>query len=272
LFDLEKPELTQNLSVALGFTPTAIELRDQAYDAYYVFDQNSGQLFTARLDQPVPQPYISGVLAFASQKDTVAYVTAQDAAAGKVLVRLKIKNDPALTVKQLSAGTTYLLDMAVYENRLYVAAGATSENRLFLYRDPVGMLKARPKEPLAPIQILKVVGPNHLSFSINKRFVIAENADKFAVYDIKTDRGYAYQSSVPLDAPQAFATWMDGFHLAYVSGGKTVVFDYDGTNLVTLSAASPNYMPLFDPNYRYLYTFDPQNALDRTALLTLEDL
>lgn len=272
LFDRERPDLSQNLSIALGFTPTEIELRDQAYDQYYAYDQNSGQLFTANLEKPTPQPYLSGVLAFASEKDTVVYVTAQDAAAGKALIRIKVKDDQPLTVKQVPAGTAYLLDMAIYEGKLYLTAGASSEDRVFFYRDPLGALKARPKEALAPIQILKVTAPNHVSFSANKRFAIAENGDKFAVYDIETDRGYAYQSGAPLDAPQVHATWMDGYRLCYISGGKVVVFDFDGTNVRSLSVASPNYLPIFDRNYRYLYTFNPQNALTRTALLTPEDL
>ncbi|HEU4984345.1 MAG TPA: PEGA domain-containing protein, partial [Nitrososphaera sp.] len=76
LFDRERPDLSRNLSVAMGFTPTDIELRDQAHDQYYVFDQNSGQVFTANLDQPTPQPLAGGVLAFSSEKDVVAYATA----------------------------------------------------------------------------------------------------------------------------------------------------------------------------------------------------
>lgn len=272
LFDRERPDLSQNLSVALGFTPTTVELRDQAFDQYYVYDQNSGQLFTANLDQPVPQPYLSGVLAFTSEKDTVVYVTAQNAPAGKALVRIKVKNESPLTIRQVPVGTPYVLDMAVYKGDLYLAAGASGEDRVFFYRDPIGTLKSRPKEPLTPIQILKVAAPNHVSFSANKRFVIAENGDKFAVYDAEEDRGYAYQSAAPLDAPQTHATWMDGFRLTYVSGGKVVVFDYDGTNVRTLPAAVPGHLPFFDRNYRYLYTFNPQSALTRTALLTPEDL
>ncbi|HEY5805953.1 MAG TPA: hypothetical protein VIS56_01030, partial [Candidatus Saccharimonadales bacterium] len=272
LFDREQPQLSQNLSVAFGFNPTVVELRGLAHDQYYLYDQASGQLFTASLKQPTPQPYLSGVLAFASEKDTVVYATAQDAEAGTVLIRAKAKDDAPVTIRQVPAGTNYLLDMAVYEDGLYLAAGAASENRVFLFKDPIGSLKDRPKEALVPVQILKVEAPNFVSFSKNQRFVIAENSDKFSVYDAETDRGYVYQSKAPLDAPQTHATWMDGFRLSYVSGGKVVVFDFDGTNLQSLSAASPNYAPVFDRDYRFLYTLDGQNALTSTALLTKEDL
>lgn len=272
LFDREKPELTQNLSVAFGFNPTAIELRDQAYDQYYLFDQNSGQLFTSTLKQPTPQVYKSGVLTFTSEKGVVAYVTAEGAPAGKVLVRALIKDDPPLTVRAVPVSATYLLDMAEYGGKLYLAAGASSENRVFLFKDPIGSLKERPKEALTPTQILKVPAPSYVSFSANKRFVITESGDKFSVYDIETDRGYVYQTNAPLDAPQAHAAWMDGFRLSYVSGGKVMVFDFDGTNKQTLSGAVPGHLPIFDRDYRYLYTLDAQNALVRTALLAKRDM
>lgn len=272
LLDRESPDLSRNLSVAFGFTPTTVELRDQAHDRYYLYDQSSGQLFTATLNEPTPQPYISKVLAFTSEKDTVAYVTTQDAEAGKALIRIKQNTDPAMTVRQVSVSPTYLLDIAAYEDALYLAAGASAEDRVFLFKDPIGSMRAAPKVSLAPIQILKVTAPSHVSFSANKRFVIVENGDKFAVYDAETDRGYAYQVPAVLDAPQAHATWMDGFRLSYVSAGKVVVFDFDGTNMRTLTAASPNHLPFFDRDYRFMYVLNGQNALTSTALLTPEDL
>lgn len=272
LFDREEPERSQNLTVALGFNPTVIELRDQVYDRYYLYDQASSQLFTASLREPTPQPYLSGVLAFTSEKDVVAYATAEGANEGEVLIRIKQADDPALTVRRVPANTSYLLDMAEYEGDFYLAAGAASEGRAFLFRDPLGSLRRAPNEPLVPVQILKVESPNHVSFSVNQRFVIIENGDKFAVYDIETDRGYAYQTGVLPDAPQTHAVWMDGFHLCYVSGGRLVVFDYDGTNVRTLSVASPNYRPAFARHYRYLYTINDQHALTATALRTPEDL
>jgi hypothetical protein len=272
LFDRESPALSRNMSVAFGFSPTSIELRDQAYDRYYLFDQNSAQVFTATLDQPTPQPLISGALAFTSEKDIVAYATAQDAPAGKVWFKVKDGDDEARNLRQAPAGSAYLLEMAEYEDDTYLAVGAAVENRAFLYRDPVGGLKETPDQPLAPVQILKAESPLHVSFSANKRFVIIQNGAKFSVYDAEEDRGYTYQVAAAPDIPTTRATWMDGFRLSYVSGGKTVVFDFDGTNLQSLTEAVASHVPVFDRDYRYLYTFTSQNALTRTALLIEEDL
>jgi hypothetical protein len=236
-----------------------------------LFDQSNSQLFTATLHEPTPRPYVGGVLAFTSENDIVAYITAQDADAGKVALRLKQGDGASVAVRQMPANTTYVLDMAQYSGDLYLAVGAASEDRVFVFHDPLGMLHKAPDDPLVPVQILKVASPSDVSFSANKRFVITENSDKFSVYDIETDRGYAYQVAAVPDTPQVHAEWMDGFRLMFVSGGKLVVFDYDGTNLRTLSSANPNYLPAFDNDYRYLYTID-QSTLTSTPLLTPADL
>jgi hypothetical protein len=272
MFDREEPEASQNLSILLGFTPTKIELRNQAYDQYYLFDQPSGQVFTANLRRPTPQPLAAGVLDFTTEGDRLVFVSSSGAAAGKVAVRIQENDDPALTMRQIPASDRYLLDAAVYAGDVYVAAGSATDNRVSVYKDPVGRLKDAPNEPLVPLQVLKVTAPTHLSFSPNKRFVITENGNTFAVYDAETDRSYAYQVKLAPDASGAHATWLDGFRLTYVSGGKTAVFDYDGNNLHSLVAASPTHLPAIDRTQRFLYVLNPQNTLTSTALLIPEDL
>jgi hypothetical protein len=270
LFDRQNPAESQNLSVAFGFTPTRLELIDNKFDRYYLFDQNSAQLFTASRDDPTPRPFLSDVLTFASDEDTVLYTTTTDAPAGKVLVKLR-QGEVAYTLRQLPAGGTYLLDLARYRNSQLVAVGEQSENRAYVYRNPISRLEDDPKAVLVPVQILKVNKPALVSFSPNARFVMAENGANFAVYDAETDKGYGYELKTPFDLPAAQATWMDGFHLQFVSGGKLVVCDFDGANLQTLSPGRPGAAFFYDNDYRSVYTLNTQNALTNTSLLTPAD-
>ena len=272
LFDRGNPAESQNLSVLLGFTPTAIELRDGAFDTYYAFDQASGQLFTASLKRPTPQPYIRDVLAFASQDDAVLFVTAAGAPAGTVQAKLQRGGDTPYTLRQLAPGP-YLLDLGLYKNKLYAAISAQSENRAYIFKDPVAVLKAHPDDPLIPVQLLKITGPTHLKFSAqNDRFMAVQSGDRFAVYDAETKRAYYYQATLPLDAPQTHATWLDGFRLTYVSGGKQTIMDYDGINAQGLSPAQSIYLPSITPDNRFMYTLNAQNGLTRTPLRTPSDL
>jgi hypothetical protein len=270
LFDRDRPAESRNLTVTFGFTPTTLELINHKFDRYYLFDQNSAQLFTASLDEPTPLPLLSDVLAFATDQESVLFATAVDAPAGKVLVKLR-QADVTYNIRQLPATGPYLLDLARYRGAWLVAAGAQSENRVYVYKSPGARLEEDEKAVLVPVQVLKVEKPSFVSFSPNARFVMAENASLFAVYDAETDKGYGYDSKLALDAPQQHASWMDGFHLQVVNGGKLVVFDFDGANMQTLSVVSPDSLPFFTPDYHEFYSLTPQHVLTNTALLTPAD-
>ncbi len=272
LLDREDPTATQNLSILFGFSPTSLAFNGRAQDKFYAFDQNSGEVFTVEVKKPTPTPYLSDVLAFAPDGDNVLYVTDAGAPAGKVLVRLRQKTATPYTIRQLPANSAYLLKLANYANDTFVAAGATTDNKVYVYKDPLAILKEDKTATPAPIQILKLDAPSHLSFSPNKRFFVVENSDKFAAYDAETDKAYAYQIKTPLDAPTTHATWMDGYRMNVMSGGKLVTFDFDGSNSRTLTAANPTLLPAFDRSYNYMYLLNAQNTLTSTALLTPEDL
>jgi hypothetical protein len=270
LFDRGDPTKSRNLSIELGVTPARMAFRNKKSDQYYLHDQNSSQLLTATLDEPTPKPLLTGVLTFETTGDSLLYATTTDAPAGRVLLRLR-QGDDTHTLRQVPAGTNYLLKLASYKDALFVAVGAQSENREYIYKNPGDILADDPKAVLVPVQILKVDQPSYVSFSPNARFVLVENADRFAVYDAETDKMYGYQIKQALDAPQTNASWMDSYHLQVVSGGVTSVFDFDGANAQQLSPANPGFAPAFDRNHHFVYTLTPQHALSATALLTPED-
>lgn len=271
LFDRQDPALSQNLSELLGVSTADIRMRDKKHDQYYLYDANAKQLLTATLKKPTPTPFISDVLSYAASGDLLLYATAAGAPNGKVAVKLR-DDTRTYDIRQVAANTPLLLELAKYDNNWFVAAGAQNENKVYVYKDPVGQLQPGERTVPVPAHILKVDAPAYVSFSTNGRFVMAQNASRVAVYDEETDKGYAWQFKLPIDAPQTHATWMDGFRLSYVSGGNVAIMDFDGINVQTLSAANPAYMPFFNPNYNYLYTLTAGNVLANTPLMIPADL
>jgi hypothetical protein len=277
LLDRTDPAQSVNLNTALSANPTNMTLDNKKYNQYYLYDTTAGTLDTASLSSPTAVPVLQHVLAYQSYaSNTILYATDSDAPTGKVLIKLAIGSQ-TYDVRSLTAGTTYLLNLTQYGGTLYVAAGASGENKVYIYKDPVGQLSAQPNHALVPIQVLHVSAPNYLSFSTNAQFIMAESGTQFGVYDIENAKGYNYSASQGLDAPQTHATWMDGDRLTYTSGGKLVVFDYDGTNQQVLMSADSNYVPAFAPDYHYVYQLAPAAAagqfdLNQTALLTPADL
>lgn len=268
---------SQNLNNVLSASPTKLTLLNKKYDQYYLYDAKTAVLQKATLSAPTPTAVLVHVLNYQSYgSDTLLYASDDNAPAGKVLIRLKI-GDQTYPVRTFPAGSTYLLDLTKYSGTLYLAAGASSLDRVYIYKDPVGQLGKLPDHAIAPIQVLHVPQPNYVSFSTSTQFIMAENGNQFGVYDIENKKGYNYTTAQPIDAPQAHATWMDGNRMTYVSQGQLLMFDYDDTNQQLLMPAGSAYLPAFAPNFKFVYSLAPaavtptsppgQTNLNQTSLL-----
>ncbi len=265
-----------NLTTTLSLKAVTLSLDNRKYDRYYLYDPATKSLQTASLGAPAPKPRLERVLAFKNYGDnTLLYVTDGGVPAGKVAVRL---NDGSKTwnIRTLPASTGYLVDLAKHSGTMYVAAGAASDNRVYIYEDPAGQIDSQPGSAPTPSQVLRVEGVSYLSFSDSAQFIMAENANHFGVYDVLNKLGNNYTTTAPIDPPQSHAVWMDGNRLAYVSQGKLEVFDYDNLNHRSLVPAVSGYMPAFAPNYNFVYNLAPsatpgQYDLDQTSLLAPAD-
>lgn len=274
LLDRANPDQSLNLNNTLAANPAKLSLKNKKYDQYYLYDTATGALQAGGLKTPTI-PVVQHVLAYQSYgNDTLLYVTGDDARPGMVQVKLRVGNTTSV-IRSLPTSNTYLVDLTTYSGVMYVAAGDTADNKVYIYKDPAGQLAALPNQAPVPIQVLHVPRPNYLSFSPNAQFIMTSNGNYFGVYDIENQNGYNYTTPEPLDAPQTHAGWMDGNRLDYISGGKLLVFDYDGTNHQTLAAAAGQYLPAFAPDYKDVYILTQGNNgqfdLNDTSLLTPAD-
>jgi hypothetical protein len=283
LVNREEPAESINLTTRLGINPTKIELRDKKFDQYFIYTAEDRKLQTASLEAPKPVLLIDRVLGFKTYGDkTVLYATDKDAVAGQATITLQ-DDGKMYPLRTVASGPTYMLELTKYDGDWFIVAGAPSENRTYIYKNPVDQLSREPQIALVPVQILKTENPNHVSFSDNARFIVTENGQQFSVYDAEYDKKYAYTTQAPLDTPQLHARWMDSGRLTYISQDKVAVWDYDNTNSVVLSPAKATYGAFFDRNYEVMYALDSQAIKDAagkditqfiltsTALRTSED-
>ena len=280
LVDRANPTQSVNLNNALGTNPAKLTLNNKKYDQYYLYNTNAASdnlLQTASLATgSVLTPYVHDVLAYQSYgNNTMLYVTTDGAPSGKVSLKL-LSGSQTITIRTLPISPSYLVNLTGYNGVLYVAAGATSDGQIYVYENPIGQFNNQ-NGTIIPSQVLNIAQPNYLSFSDNAQFIVEENGTNFAVYDNQNAKAYSYKTQLPLDSPQLHASWMDGDRLAYVSGGKLIVFDYDSTNLQSLMSAYGTYSPVFSTNYSYEFDLVPSPAagkfeLDRTPLLIPSDL
>lgn len=276
LVDRTDPAKSVNLNTALSLNPAELKLDNKKYDQYYIYGAANSLLSKVSLGNTAPQPYLNHVLGYQSYgNNTMLYVTADGAPAGKVLVNLR-SGGQTYTIRTLPAGSRYLLDLTRYGGTMYVAVSASRENKVYIYKDPAAQVAAEPGRKPVPAQVLHVTDPDYLSFSNNAQFIVAEHGTEFGVYDIENEQAYHYVSPHKLDKPQVHASWMDGDRLTYVSAGKVLIFDYDDANQQLLVGADARYLPAFTPDYKSMYDFAPGPAigqlnLDRTWLLTPAD-
>lgn len=267
ILNIKSPGQSVNLSTTFGVTPTTMTLINKKYDQYYLYDSTAQTLTSATLSATTPKAVLDHVLAYRSYSDNVLlYASSESAANGKVAIKL-LDGNRTYTLRTVAAGTTYLLDLTQYSGSWYMVVAASSENKVYIYKNPAAQIDSGKTVPV-PAYILKMASPTYVSFSPNARFIVAENGSLFGVYDAEYPAGYVYDTKLPLDVPQPHANWMDGNHLDYVSGSKLVAFDFDEGNLQTLMPAAPNYVPFFSPDYKFVDTIIGPTATDTHAELT----
>lgn len=286
LLDIKAPDESVNLSEAFGSGNSQIDLFDGKHDEYYIFSKANHTLSTASIDKPEPVTVLRDVAAYKAYKDKmllyVDSVASKSSSGSNIVAKVHLKDDNNLyNLGDLTAHGKYLLNMAQHDNDWYIAFGEKSENKVSVYKNPEDSLRQLPGQPLVPVQVLKITGPTYVAFSNNTRFIMGSNGSDLYTYDIKNKKGYKFTVDKPLDAPQVSAKWIDGYHLAYISGGKLVIFDYDNTNLQILQPADPALPPFFTSDFKYVYSFDkpdvakgikPFSSLRSTALRTPDDL
>ncbi|HKR82066.1 MAG TPA: PEGA domain-containing protein [Candidatus Saccharimonadales bacterium] len=253
----DDPTQSFNLSKTINLASSVkVELRNKAYDQYWLYDQADNSLSTATLKSPTPTAYLNHVLNFKPYgNDMVLYATDQATTQGKVGIKLRQGDDTFALREVAPSATPYLIDLAQYSGDWYVITGSPAENKVYIYKNPVAQLQAEPKTPAAPFRVLRLNNPSYVSFSANTQYIMAESATGFGVYDAFGGHQYTYTIKSPMDAPQVHAIWMDAARLTYVSDGKQLVFDYDGTNAQSLETGLPQYEPFFDRDYKYSFSF-----------------
>ncbi|MCA9324714.1 PEGA domain-containing protein [Candidatus Saccharibacteria bacterium] len=273
MVDRTNPTSSFNLNTQLNVDPTSVSLVNEKYDRYYLYTSSTHLLQVMNLSDQIPRNYLRNVLAYKSYGDqAVLYVTddIKETADNKGKVQAKYTDgSKTYNLRQLAAGSTYLLDMAEYSGKTYVAIGSNAEDKVVVYRNPIDQINDSRIGVPVQVSTLKVDNPNYLQFSNNARFIMAEHGTQFAVYDAEEDKTYRYAfETETLDKPQKHAEWMDANHLMYISDGKLFVFDYDQTNRHSLQAALPSYSPAFTPDFRRVFSVAPQTANPKKAQMT----
>lgn len=264
MLDRENPAQSININKQLNLNPSRVTLRDKKQDQLYVYADSSKELKSADLKSNQVASYLDKVIAYKSYGSDIMLYISEGSTPGQVELKLKEK-DQIMPIRNYPAGTSYVLDLAKFDDNWFVAAGAASEGLISIYKNPKDSSKDKNQLPL-PKSVLKLDNPAYVSFSTNTQFIAAQSGSKFAVYDVEKDRRYYYELPFLLEHSYQ-AKWMDSHHLVAVQNSLTYVFDYDGINMETLTPNQAGTDPFFDSDYAALYNLAPSVTVPNRAAL-----
>lgn len=268
IFDRAAPSASINITSHYGRMFSAVTLRDKQADGIYAFDTNGGVLYAGDIAAKTLNPLATRVVAFwPYQDDVMLFAVKNDT---KAQIKL-MKGEQAYVVREVPLDTAYHLNVATFDQHMYAAVGVPSENKVYVYRDPLKQLEQSPTTlPAAHLAMRLDGGMQNVNFSMNARFIAAQAGSKFSVYDIENNRLLRYDTKLAL-SPGHNATWMDGHRLTVVSQSKIVVFEFDGANTQTLHTVSGTLPPLFNRDYTALFSVSPSaTAAGGTAFVRTE--
>lgn len=263
----DKPAESFNVNAVTGQTPFNVMLKDKKTDQLYLHMAEGGLLQTVNVKTKALTPLVNKALAFQPHgSDMLVYVTPHETKPEVVSVRI-ITNEKDYELRELPANTTYVVDVAKFDNSWYLVAGAVSDNKVYVYKDPLTTLIAENSTREIIARTLRIQNPQDVSFSANARFLAAQSGQELAVYDAENDRQYKYELEEPIDTGRPIK-WMDGHRLATSTAGEVLVFDFDGINRQKLMPISSKTDVMFDRDYENSYTLTGSKETAGSFVLT----
>lgn len=254
LVSRDQNEQTINLSQRYGLTTQQLQLINKKRDSFFVYDAATKTLQTTNLGTTTLTSRLTDVFDYrAYDSNTILYVTASPEP-DKVLVRMTDGAETYL-IRELPVGSGYVFSIARLGSTYVLGVGSTKDNKVAIYRNPIGYLKANPNLalPLATT-IFQIDSPQYIQFSTDNSVVMVRGENKLATHYFEEDKTTRFNSPIALK-PGSVVTWADGKHILLTSEGKVTIVDFDGTNAQQLGETNDSFGAFFDTNFRSVYTF-----------------
>lgn len=250
----DNPESSINVNTLTGQKPYAVTLKDRKIDQLLLHMSPDGLLQQFDIKTKIFVPLVSKALAFKSHgDDMLVYVAPIENNQKQVEAHMKTK-DKDYVLRKLSADSNYLVDVAKFSDAWYVVVGASKDNSVYVYKDPLVILSSDKPKAIIFGRTLRINNPQHVSFSANTRIIAVQSGQNFAVYDAETDRQTKYEVHDKFDTDRP-AEWMDGHRLISSTNKTALVFDFDGLNQQKLMSVDSNTDLMFDRDYKTAFSF-----------------
>ena len=255
VIDTDNVTATKNITTLLGVDASQI-----------TFSPNNGAQVYALVDGAVRKidlgavtlsgPLMSNVVEFSIyDNDTILYVTRPDAStAMRSVGYLDEGASKPRVLRTYSDDGSLPLHIAIgkYFDDHYVAIsyGHTVE----IMKGSLSKSDATTASAFTSLATMALASDaQYLSVVTNGRFVVAQEAGSYTVYDIELKK--TTTTALQGDAP-AVATelrWLDPYTIWTDRSGKVRIYEFDGANQHDLLSVTPGFSATYSPNGKYLY-------------------
>lgn len=261
VLDIQQPDQSYNVNKTFNQNISQVSLFDKKFDKLFIYNAKTKVLSSADTKSKSVQSVVPGVISYKSHgDDTLLFSRASstDKDMADIVMRQKDKD---YVIKKVPLAKEIPLDIARYNDSWYVVIGVQSQKRSYVYKDPIDLLlnHQRTIKSIRAI-VLRNSGPvDKVAFSQNARFILSHSGQNFSIYDAEEQQHFSYTLKDKLD-PAQLPFWMDGHRLLASSGGKLLMFDYDGINLRTTIKTDPAMPAMFDRDYVEMYSLGPSTS------------
>lgn len=257
MINRDKPAESFNVNRTFNQNPSQVALRDKKVDELYLFEAKTGALSRRNVETGQSAAVASGVLSFAPHGKNVLALAVVSAENPKK-IQYSIKDeDETYVVREAEKSQSADVEIAQYDGDWYFVAHDPLEKKTYIYRNPADFIKNQVGLKPAPVMVMRSSGAiDDLTFSQNTQFIAVRNDQDFSVYDNEYARTYKFQVKDKFDK-NSEVEWMDGHRFLTQSGGKIILFEFDGQNQQSLVGGQPGLPAIFNRDYTALYSLSP---------------
>lgn len=267
--DRERPTESVNINTSFAIAPVKITLKNKRPDQFYYQESIPGLLRVANLgNRTISAPLADSVIEYASYgDDIVVYATQLNTAADKADIHI-LENGKTYTLRTVTAGAKYLMDIARFDDKWYFVAGSSAESEVFVYENPLATLRQHNPGKPDVVARMRLENPQFVSFSANTQFIAVQSGNKLLTLDLDHDSQYRLDLShaIPLEYK---LRWMDGHRLIFSVAEQSYIVDFDGSNENTLVTSRLSPGPFFDRDYDNVFTFEESKSDGSKKALTM---
>lgn len=252
VINLEHPERSLDLSAEFDLKISDLQFLNEQGDRLGIIENNNFRTVSLS-DKKLSDVLVKNVLSFNNSGSKVVLITKKPEENKKiVLYDTTSKSEIFLADSMAESIKVYLSEYAGRFTLVFVSDNVVTVRRSDLPTENI--TKENPLSEPVGKYTLDFGVPKDFNFKGKNQLIVNSTDNNIAVFDLENYRLTSYT----LDSNLTF--WPDEYTIGIVSGGKLVLYDFDGSNAVYFKEAETGFPAAITKDNNYLYYISKDNS------------